>query len=1197
MKKRRSHFLYAVILVGLLAFLPTLSFDSFAQTTGSSQLVTWTCTGSPCNWGNSLSGHAVVWPAAMGPITNRLGYTASAGVYLPQTAASGLSITVTAGSAGVYAGLPNAASHRLLATLNAGQSYAVSGLAAGEVISVQSGSGFAYTFDGSAATATPAPSFTPTINNTATPTPVGTVVPPAASSQFVTWTCTGAPCNLGSSLDGHALVWPEALSPIRNRLGYTASAGVYLPADAASGMSITIVSGTASVYAGFANAASHRQLATLNAGQTYQVAGLVAGEVVSVQNANAFTYRYEASLTTATPGPSPTAAPSLTPTPGSTATSTPAGTVVPPAPQSQFVTWTCTGTPCNLGNYLDGHAVVWPEALSPIRNRLGYTASAGVYLPAAAASNMSITIVSGTASLYAGLPNAASHRQLATLSAGQSYLVSGLVPGEVLSVQNANVFGYTFELSSVTATPAPSPTPSPTPVNTIVPPTPCPDPLTCNPVASVASYWRCNSPNCVSPDWQGAVVAWPSWAAYATNARTGANARTVYDYQDQLLYPYMGAWADGCRVTGVSGLTLIIEWERGTDVWRETFLAPGQSHTISLTPPENGAMIETIDGVPPQIDFSVQLENCTPQQIAQTPTPVPPTPTATATVAPPTPTPGGPTPTATVAPPVTFPTTGVVDTFNRANGALGGSWLGATAGYAIADNRLDVGASEDIYWSGASFGAVQEAYVTLTTIDPGAAEIGLVLKAQSSVGAGAGLIDVLYDPAARQVQVWTYAAGSWVQRGANIPVTFANGDQFGARAGADGTVEVFRNGSSLGVRTLTGWPYATGGGYIGLFNLNAGNAVMDDFGGGNAGGAPVPTPTATPVVPTGTPLPPTPTATPVPPTGTPLPPTPTPTATPTGTPVPPTGTPLPPTPTPPGATATPAPPTPTPVPPTPTATATATIAPPAGFPTTGVVDTFNRANGPLGGSWLGATAGYAIANNRLDVGASEDIYWSGAAFGAAQEAYVTLVTIDPGAAEIGLVLKAQSSTGVGAGLIDVLYDPGAQRVQVWTYDAAGGWVQRGADIPVAFANGDQFGARAGADGTVEVFRNGTSLGVRTLSGWPYAAGGGTIGLFNLSAGNAVLDNFGGGNAGGAPSPTGTPLPPTATPIPPTGTPLPPTPTPPGPTATAVPPTSTPTGPTPTPPPPTSTPLPPTPTPTATVAPPAGFPTTGVRRHL
>ena len=86
------------------------------------------------------------------------------------------------------------------------------------------------------------------------------------------------------------------------------------------------------------------------------------------------------------------------------------------------------------------------------------------------------------------------------------------------------------------------------------------------------------------------------------------------------------------------------------------------------------------------------------------------------------------------------------------------------------------------------------------------------------------------------------------------------------------------------------------------------------------------------------------------------------------------------------------------------------------------------------------------------------------------------MTIDPGAAEIGLVLKAQSNAGIGAGLIDVLYDPGAQRVQVWTYDAAGGWVQRGANIPVTFANGDQFGARAGADGTVEVFRNGTFAG-------------------------------------------------------------------------------------------------------------------------
>ena len=74
----------------------------------------------------------------------------------------------------------------------------------------------------------------------------------------------------------------------------------------------------------------------------------------------------------------------------------------------------------------------------------------------------------------------------------------------------------------------------------------------------------------------------------------------------------MGAWADGCEVTAVSGLVLIIEWERGTDQWRETYLDPGESHVIDLVSPEDGAMIETAEGWPA---FSITLRNCTPQPL------------------------------------------------------------------------------------------------------------------------------------------------------------------------------------------------------------------------------------------------------------------------------------------------------------------------------------------------------------------------------------------------------------------------------------------------------------------------------------------------------------------------------------------------------------------------------------------------------
>ncbi len=271
---------------------------------------------------------------------------------------------------------------------------------------------------------------------------------------------------------------------------------------------------------------------------------------------------------------------------------------------SQPVTLTCTGSPCDGGASLSSQAIVWPAAMGPLTNRLGYTASAGIYLPSSAASGLTVSITSGTATVYAGLPNAELHRALATLASGQSHLITGLAAGEVVSVQNSqNPFGYSLTT-----------------------PTDCTDPTTCNPVSAIPSFWRCNIPGCTDPDWIGSVISWPSWSAYESNGRSGGASRTVFSTEGEILYPYMGSWAEGCQVTAVTGTVLIIEWQRGTNVWRETWLQPGQSHTIDLTSPEDGAMIEGNDGS--LIPFGVALANCTPQNISKTSTPtVTPTPT------------------------------------------------------------------------------------------------------------------------------------------------------------------------------------------------------------------------------------------------------------------------------------------------------------------------------------------------------------------------------------------------------------------------------------------------------------------------------------------------------------------------------------------------------------------------------------------
>lgn len=386
----------------------------------------------------------------------------------------------------------------------------------------------------------------------------------SGASEQVTWTCTASPCPWGNALSDQAVAWPADAAPVANRLGYTASPAAYLPAASANGATVWIDAGTASLYAGQPDASSHRLLATVAAGASYQVAGLADDEVLSVQSDADFAYRV-------TPSDAP-------PPPGD-----------PPQP-SQTATWTCTSSPCPWGDSLTGEALVWSADAGAIATRLGYTVSPPIYLPATRANGAHIAVDTGSASAFAGHPGDDAHRYLTTLTAGQSYDVDGLAAGEVLSVQSDTPFGYRAWLP-------PPGDPGPPP----------------DAIQAVPAFWRCNVPECSGADWTGAVIGWPAWAAYQSNARSGNQSRSVFAGDGTPLYPYMGAWAQGCQVTAVSGTVLIIEWQRGTDAWRATRLQPGQSHTIALVPPENGAMIETDDGM---TSFSVTLANCTPAPLA-----------------------------------------------------------------------------------------------------------------------------------------------------------------------------------------------------------------------------------------------------------------------------------------------------------------------------------------------------------------------------------------------------------------------------------------------------------------------------------------------------------------------------------------------------------------------------------------------------
>lgn len=179
-----------------------------------------------------------------------------------------------------------------------------------------------------------------------------------------------------------------------------------------------------------------------------------------------------------------------------------------------------------------------------------------------------------------------------------------------------------------------------------------------------------------------------------------------------------------------------------------------------------------------------------------------------------------------------------------------------------------------------------------------------------------------------------------------------------------------------------------------------------------------------------------------------------------------------------------------------------------GFPTTSVQDSFGRADGPLGGSWLGAIGLLAIDAQRVASSGAGAAHWTTSA-GADQEAFVTLAVLAPGAL-VDVLLKSQD-VALDAPRIRVRHDVSAALTRVSVWDALNGWVEQGQPFAGAFVAGQRLGARALSNGMVQVWRDSTVLGSVDLSGVPVALGEGRIG-FGLSGAAARLDDFGGGDA-------------------------------------------------------------------------------------
>jgi hypothetical protein len=184
-----------------------------------------------------------------------------------------------------------------------------------------------------------------------------------------------------------------------------------------------------------------------------------------------------------------------------------------------------------------------------------------------------------------------------------------------------------------------------------------------------------------------------------------------------------------------------------------------------------------------------------------------------------------------VAPARSFPSTPVLDTFNRPDGAVGPSWAGDTdpAFFRIQSSALQVLSSGLMYWNTPDLGPSQEAFFTFKKVSSGVTA-SLKLKINGLSGGPIDrtnlppMLEVEYNSATNQVAVKSNAPQvGWVTHGTINNVRFLPGDTFGARALSDGTVNVYKNGIRIASSNVTrgsrAWPaqYVSGGGKIGMW--------------------------------------------------------------------------------------------------------------------------------------------------------------------------------------------------------------------------------------------------------------------------------------------------------------------------------------------------------------------------------------------
>jgi glucose/arabinose dehydrogenase len=185
----------------------------------------------------------------------------------------------------------------------------------------------------------------------------------------------------------------------------------------------------------------------------------------------------------------------------------------------------------------------------------------------------------------------------------------------------------------------------------------------------------------------------------------------------------------------------------------------------------------------------------------------------------------------TVSGPRRFPSTPVLDAFDRGSGDPGSDWSVGIPDVSIGDSTLVAldGASVASIWTDWDFGPDQEAFVTLNALPASGGRVGVRLKAPLPDTPGG--VDVTYHPGGVEVAL-VDDSGIHYRLG-SVRANFIPGDVLGARFYRDGELQVYQNRAYLGSVRLTNWHGSSQRGYVGLVLDGAAGAKLDDFGGGD----------------------------------------------------------------------------------------------------------------------------------------------------------------------------------------------------------------------------------------------------------------------------------------------------------------------------------------------------------------------------